>query len=193
VNRRSNRSSWKWRSSLPVLLYDVPVYTGTQLAVDSITRLLGHQNVVGLKDSTADAQRLQELLGAIGGIRGAWFLQGKEHLLAESVLSGGSGVITTFSHFAPRAYVALCEAARRGEGDRALAIQRHVTALYHLVTECLARRPAISTLYHMVNHALRRRGICQNILLTHEGPCPDWLKGKANEALELASAAEEAV
>jgi len=179
------------RSPLPLLLYDVPVYTGTQLAVASIVRLLSHENVVGMKDSTADAQRLQELLGAIGEIRGVWFLQGKEHLLAESMLSGGSGVITTFSHFGPRAYVSLCQAARQKDHTRATGIQRHVTALYHLVTECLARRPAISTLYHMVNLALQRRGVCQNIVLEHEGTCPGWLEARTLEALAHAEAALE--
>jgi len=179
------------RSPLPLLLYDVPVYTGTQLAVASIVRLLSHGNVVGMKDSTADARRLQELMGAIAEVRGVWFLQGKEHLLAESMLAGGSGVITTFSHFGPRAYVSLCEAARQEDRTRATGIQRHVTALYHLVTECLARRPAISTLYHMVNLALRRRGVCQNILLEHEGACPDWLEARTVEALAHAEAAQE--
>ena len=179
------------RSPIPILLYDVPVYTGTKLAQDSIVRLLSHENIVGMKDSTADAERLQELLAAIREIRGVWFLQGKEHLLDESVLSGGSGVITTFSHFGPRAYVELCEAAHQGDRDRAARIQRHVTALYHLVSESLARRPAISTLYHMVNLALQKRGICRNIMLEHEGTCPQWLEACSEEAMAHALAAEE--
>jgi len=180
------------RSPLPLLLYDVPVYTGTKLAVESIVRLLSHENIVGMKDSTADGERLHELLDAIRDIRGVWFLQGKEHLLAETMLAGGSGVITTFSHFGPRPYVALCEAGRAGDRARATGIQHHVTALYHLVTECLARRPGISTLFHMVNLAMIRRGVCANILLEHEGPCPDWLETRATEALALARAALEA-
>jgi len=144
-----------------------------------------------MKDSTADGERLHQLLEAIRDIRGVWFFQGKEHLLAESILSGASGIITTFSHFGPRAYVRLCEAARQGDRERAARIQRPVTSLYDLVTECLARRPAISTLYHMVNLALRGRGVCQNILLEHEGACPEWLEAKTREALALASAAQE--
>lgn len=180
------------RSPLPILLYDVPVYTGAKLAVESILRLLSHGNIVGMKDSTADGERLHELLDAVRGIRGVWFLQGKEHLLADTMLAGGSGVITTFSHFGPRAYVALCEAGRAGDRARAAGIQHHVTALYHLVTECLARRAAISTLYYMVNIALIRRGVCANILLDHEGSCPDWLAERSTEALALARAALEA-
>ena len=179
------------RSPLPILLYDVPVYTGMQLAVASLVRLLSHENVVGMKDSTADGERLHLLLAAIRDIRGIWFFQGKEHLLAESILSGASGIITTFSHFGPDAYVRLCEAARQGDRERAERIQRHVSSLYDLVTECLARRPAISTLYHMVNLALNGRGLCQNILLEHEGECPEWLNARTDEALAISAAAQE--
>lgn len=179
------------RSPLPVLLYDVPVYTNTKLGVESIVRLLAHERVVGLKDSTADALRLRGLLDVLRDTEAVWFLQGKEHLLGDSMLGGGSGMITTFSHFAPRLFISLCEAGRDGDRAKVDRLQKQVTSLYRLVTECLDRRPAISTLFHMVNIALQRQGLCGNILLEHEGECPPWLHEKTTEAMAIAAQAEE--
>ncbi|MGB6122405.1 MAG: dihydrodipicolinate synthase family protein [Bacteroidota bacterium] len=179
-------------SPLKVLLYDVPVYTGSQLALDSITRLMRHGNIVGMKDSTADEGRLQEVLGVIRDAEGVYFLQGKEHLLATTMLSGGSGVVTTFSHFLPRPFVTLCGTALSGGKETAEAIQRQITRLYQLVVGCLEKRPGISTLFHMVNIALQRRSVCRNIMLEHEGECPGWLREETARAMEISEAARRA-
>jgi 4-hydroxy-tetrahydrodipicolinate synthase len=176
-------------SPLKVLLYDHPVYTGTKLAIQSIVRLLKHGNIVGMKDSTADADRLHEVLKAVKDVGGVYFLQGREHLLAETMMAGGSGVVTTFSHFAPKPFVSLCGATISGRKELAGAIQTEITRLYQLVVGCLEKRPGISTLYHMVNIALQRRGVCRNILLEHEGECPKWLQEDTRRALELAEEA----
>jgi 4-hydroxy-tetrahydrodipicolinate synthase len=179
-------------SPLKVLLYDVPVYTGSQLALETISRLMRHDNVVGMKDSTADEGRLHELMGAIRDAKGVYFLQGREHLLAPTMLSGGSGVVTTFSHFSPRPFVTLCGSALSGGKETAQAVQKEITRLYELVVRCLEKRPGISTLYHMVNISLQKRHVCRNIMLEHEGECPGWLREETARALEIAEEARRA-
>jgi len=81
--------------------------------------------------------------------------------------------------------VELCEATTRQDIQLTQKIQQELTKLYDLVTDCLTKRPGISTLFHIVNIILQKRGVCQNIMLEHEGDCPDWLKLKAGEIDEF--------
>jgi len=147
--------------------------------------LVKHENVVGVKDSTADFDRFKKLITAMKSIEDRYLFQGKEHILAESLLAGASGIISTFSHFAPGLFVEIFQAA--GENNLPLTgrLQLKITRIYNLVTECLKKRPAISTLFHLVNLSLQQRGVCKNIMLEHEGECPCWLRDKVVELIEL--------
>ena len=41
-------------SPVPVLLYNVTMFTGVTLPVDSVARLAEHPNIVGMKESGSD-------------------------------------------------------------------------------------------------------------------------------------------
>jgi len=99
-------------SPIPALFYDVPVYTGAKFDTKSIVQLVKHENVVGVKDSTADFDRFKKLIASLKTIEDRYLFQGKEHILAESLLVGASGIISTFSHFAPELFVEIFQAAR---------------------------------------------------------------------------------
>ncbi|MDC3323855.1 4-hydroxy-tetrahydrodipicolinate synthase, partial [Gammaproteobacteria bacterium] len=48
--------------NLPQILYNVPSRTGCDLQNSTVLRLVGHENIVGLKDATGDLSRLNEML-----------------------------------------------------------------------------------------------------------------------------------
>ena len=54
-----------------------------------------------------------------------------------------------------------------------------------IVVKSFERRPEISTLFHLFNVILKQRGICENIVLEHEGPCPDWIEIEAKKAMQI--------
>ena len=49
-------------SPVPVLLYNVSMFTGVNLLPDAAERLSGHPNVIGLKESNADLVQLAETI-----------------------------------------------------------------------------------------------------------------------------------
>ena len=163
------------QSPLPVLIYDIPACAGMKLDEDMVLRLADHENIIGLKDSTSDMERFRTLLGALGDREDLYLLQGKEHLLAESLIAGCSGFVVSLSHINPRVFSALAQAALSGDIQLAEQIQSHITELMNLVQASFARRPPSSTLFHFIDYALRQRGVCDNIMLPHEGDCPEWL------------------
>ena len=171
------------RSPLPVMIYDIPAFTGAKLNTDMISRLAKHENVIGFKDSSADIDRFRILLSTLDDIDDFYLIQGKEHLLAESILKGASGLTVSLLHINPRLFVELYNAALEGNEDSAYQCQKRVTQIMQLVIESFERRPEISTLFHLLNYALKIHDVCDNIILEHEGDCPDWLAARAAQAM----------
>jgi 4-hydroxy-2-oxoglutarate aldolase len=50
------------RSALPVILYNIPKFTGYDLAPDVVAELADHANIIGLKDSTGNVERLAQIV-----------------------------------------------------------------------------------------------------------------------------------
>lgn len=177
------------RSPMPVMIYDIPVFAGMKLDLGVASRLAQHGNVFGFKDSSADLGRFRELAQMLGKTSRFCLLQGKEHLLADSLRAGASGFAVSLVQIDPRPFVALYNAVEAGALQRADAIQSRITELLALVDGAFQRRPETSTLFHLLNQALQTRGVCENILLEHEGECPGWLKEAARRALDILQAA----
>jgi 4-hydroxy-tetrahydrodipicolinate synthase len=176
------------RSPLPVLIYDIPGFAGIKLKSNVVERLSRHGNITGLKDSSADMEQFRQLISALNNDQGFYLFQGKEHLLADSIIEGASGFVVSLLHIDPRPFVHLDSAARSGQTAQAHSIQRGISELLRLIEDCLKKRPETSTLFHILNAALIKREVCSNILLDHEGECPYWLSEKVNEAVQLCSA-----
>ena len=52
------------RSALPVVLYSIPKFTHYELPVDVIAELAQHPNIIGLKDSSGEVERIAEIVAA---------------------------------------------------------------------------------------------------------------------------------
>ena len=159
-------------SPLPVMIYDIPDLAGVKLDADMVCRLAKHENIAGLKDSSGDFDNFKKVLEILSDNPDFYLLQGKEHLLADSLLAGASGLVVSFLNIAPHPFVALYHAVQSKDIKSAVRIQSRITAAYEIVKRCFVRRPESSTLSHILNFCLTKRRICDNILLNHEGECP---------------------
>ena len=176
-------------SPLPVIVYDIPDLVGTKLDADMIIRLAGHGNIVGFKDSTADFDRFKKLLTGLGDMHGFCMLQGKERFLADSLIEDASGFVVSLLQIDPRPFVTLSKAICSGKTELANRIQAEINKVVVLLEESFKRRRETSTLFHFLNWSLRHRGICDNILLAHDGECPTWLADNARKSFEICKAA----
>ena len=175
-------------SPLPVLLYDIPGFAGIKLEINVVESLSRHGNIAGLKDSSADMHQFRQLIGTLKNSSNFYLFQGKEHLLADSIIEGASGFVVSLLHIDPRPFILLDRAARSGQVSTAHKVQRGISKLLGIIEYCFKRRPETSTLFHFLNAALIKRKVCSNILLGHEGECPVWLMEKVNAAVHLCSA-----
>lgn len=178
------------KSPLPVLIYDIPAFSGMKLDINIVLKLSQHQNIVGLKDSSSDMERFREMVNALESDGNTYLFQGKEHLLGESVLIGASGIVVSLLHIGPKPFVSLYKAARSGNKEKTTKIQDEITKVMNLVVECFNKRPETSTLFHFLNNSLRLRGVADNIVLEHEGECPSFIIDKSAQAVEICRKAE---
>jgi len=112
----------------PILLYNVPGRTAVDLKPSTVIRLAAHERIVGIKDATADIDRVATLRAGCG--EAFSLLSGDDASSRAFMLAGGDGVISVTGNVAPAAMRALCDAARAGKADEAAAIDARLADLH---------------------------------------------------------------
>ncbi|MBI1746015.1 MAG: dihydrodipicolinate synthase family protein [Acidobacteria bacterium] len=121
-------------SPTPVLLYNVPQFTGVSLSPNLIAKLSEHPNIVGMKDSSGNMAGLSEILRRV--VAPFPVFVGAPFMLLPSLVLGAVGGILGIAHFAPRLCVELFQACTRRDFLQArtlhfqLAPAMAVTAAY---------------------------------------------------------------
>jgi 4-hydroxy-tetrahydrodipicolinate synthase len=95
--------------TLPLFLYNMPSHTKINIDAKTVVRLSEHPNIIGLKDSSANAVYFQSLCYLLKN--NFSLLVGPEEITAETVLMGGNGGVNGGANLFPKLYVALYNAA----------------------------------------------------------------------------------
>jgi 4-hydroxy-tetrahydrodipicolinate synthase len=114
--------------SLPLFLYNMPSHTKINIDAKTVVRLAEHKNIIGLKDSSANAVYFQSLIHLLKSKPQFSLLVGPEEITAEIVLMGGHGGVNGGANLFPELYVALYNAALTRDFER-------IAVLQHLVME----------------------------------------------------------
>jgi 4-hydroxy-tetrahydrodipicolinate synthase len=109
------------QGGLPVLLYNVPSRTGCDLLPRTTAVLRDHPAIIGIKEARGDAERIQQTAELVRP--DFVYLSGDDGSAADAMLAGAAGTISVVANLVPRAFRALCDAARAG--DRAAAARCH--------------------------------------------------------------------
>lgn len=113
---------------LPILLYNVPSRTITDIAVDTMERLSRLPNVIGVKDATGNLGRVSAQRQACG----EEFVQlsGNDETALAFNAMGGVGCISVSANVAPRLCSEFQAATREGRWDDALKLQDRLYPLH---------------------------------------------------------------
>jgi 4-hydroxy-2-oxoglutarate aldolase len=108
-------------SPIPVLLYSVPQFTGVTLETPEIVALAEHPNIIGIKDSSGNVQRIGEL--AVAAPASFQILTGGAPVVLPSLSVGARGAILALASALPEKCVALYQLFRRKDWERARELQ----------------------------------------------------------------------
>jgi 4-hydroxy-tetrahydrodipicolinate synthase len=114
---------------LPVVLYNVPGRTGSDMLPDTVAQLCTHPGIVGLKEARGDDARWQ----ALRPLASADFalLSGDDPTFVRAMQAGGArGVISVASNVVPGAFARLCAGLAAGRTAEAEALDASLRPLY---------------------------------------------------------------
>jgi 4-hydroxy-tetrahydrodipicolinate synthase len=104
-------------SCKPLVIYNVPGRTVTDLSVETLTRLAEHPNIKGVKDATGDMSRAAAVREALPE-RFALY-SGDDFTSLPYLALGGWGVISVIANVVPRVVSQLCQLMDSGAIDDA--------------------------------------------------------------------------
>ena len=117
---------------VPVIVYNMPACTGIDLDAGTIARIAGHENVIGLKDSSGNVTKLATLRAMIGPEFGILAGSGGFFLPALSV--GADGGVMSLANVASKACARIFEAFQSGDLETARALQLRLVPLNTAIT-----------------------------------------------------------
>jgi 4-hydroxy-tetrahydrodipicolinate synthase len=102
---------------LPVVVYNVPSRTGTNVEAETFLRLAGHPQIVAVKEASGNLEQIARICR--DRPRDVAVLAGDDAWTLPMLALGADGVVSVASNEIPGEMAALCAAARAGDWDGA--------------------------------------------------------------------------
>lgn len=120
------------KSPLPMILYNVPSRTGSNMLPETVLRLasLGG-NILGIKEASGDMEQIRALLREAPD--GFLVISGDDLTAVPTVLEGGAGVISVLGQGIPGIFSDMIRNAREGREAEALEWHRRIEPLVELI------------------------------------------------------------
>ena len=141
-------------SRVPVILYDVPSRTGTEISVNAIYKLSGLHNITGIKAAGNDPEKLKEISALISDDFALF--GGNDFLTVETLASGAAGLISAAANVMPNVFAKIIKCFFAGERQKAAEIFTEY--------ETLIRALYVETNPVAVKYALSVAGLIKNEL-----------------------------
>ena len=111
-------------SPLPIILYNVPGRTGSNMTASTQLELAKHPNIVATKEASGNMEQVMSILKD----KPADFLviSGDDALTFPILACGGSGVISVINHIFPRTFSGMVKSALQGDFIAAKAAHERV-------------------------------------------------------------------
>jgi len=119
-------------ADLPVIIYNVPKFTGINLALDVLQKLGTHPNIIGMKDSSGNMTYFQSLLAL--QLPGFQLLTGTANTLFPSLMVGAVGGILALANIAAQHCLDIFRLYQQGNLKEARDLQLKIMRLNQLTT-----------------------------------------------------------
>jgi 4-hydroxy-2-oxoglutarate aldolase len=114
-------------SRIPVLLYNVTMYTAVTLPVDAIEQLSAHPNIVGIKESGNDLVYISECINRTAD--DFTLLAGSATTLFQSLCAGADGAVLALAALLPDECVEMVKLVSDNRIAQARDLQRRLTPI----------------------------------------------------------------
>lgn len=114
---------------LPQVLYNVPGRTACDMLPETVARLAEMEQIIAIKEATADVNRTLEILELCGG--NIVVYSGDDATAVDLMLNGARGTISVTANVVPDQMAAVCDAAVAGDAAKANSLNNSLMALHN--------------------------------------------------------------
>ena len=161
---------------LPLLIYNVPSRTGSDVSNETVARLAKLPNIVGIKDATGDLSRPS--LMRLDCPEDFVLLSGDDPNALGYMAHGGHGCISVTCNVAPDAFSAFMTACMAGDWTGALYLQDRLIRLHKALFLDASPSPTKFALAHL--------GLCSDEVRLPVTPCREDVRPAVIEAMREA-------
>ncbi|MGJ3232851.1 MAG: 4-hydroxy-tetrahydrodipicolinate synthase [Oceanicaulis sp.] len=160
--------------ALPIVVYNVPGRTITDIQPETLARIARHPNVVAIKDATGEVERVTVHRNLIG----AHFVQlsGEDASALGYNAHGGHGAISVTSNVAPKLCAEFQNACRAGDWETARRLNDQLTPLHQALFAAPSPGPS--------KYALSLLGLCAPDVRLPLLETPEAAKAEVRAAME---------
>jgi len=120
------------QSKIPILLYNVPKFTGVNLSVEALSVLSKHPNIIGIKDSSGNINQLGQYLNQVNPDFNV--LDGTAGTLFAALTLGCKGGILALANILPKKCVEIFQLVQDGKIKEARELQLRMIPVNHAIT-----------------------------------------------------------
>ncbi len=148
-------------SPLPVIIYNIPATTHYSIPIHILDKLSNHSNIVGIKDSERNDERLQQSIALWKHRKDCSFFVGWAAKSAVGLQLGADGIIPSTGNINPKLYIDLYNAVKNNKMEEANVLQKisdEIGAMYQSNKTLGESLWALKVL-------MQQKGLCQDIVL----------------------------
>lgn len=145
----------------PLMLYNILATTHMSIPVEVIRRLADHPNIVGLKDSERDLERMAQCIEIAKGREDFCYFCGWATQSAHSLELGGDGIVPSTGNFVPEMFQQLYEAAVKGDMATANRLQDETNEIAKIYQKDRTLGQSLTALKVM----MQTKGLCEPWML----------------------------
>lgn len=140
----------------PLMLYNIAATTHMSIPVDVVQRLADHPNIVGLKDSERDMERMEKCIAIAKNRDDFAYFCGWAAQSAKSLELGGNGIVPSTGNFVPGMFQDLYKAAIAGDMETAYRLQDETNEIAKIYQANRTLGQSLTALKVM----MQTRGLC---------------------------------
>lgn len=147
--------------TIPLMLYNITITTHMSIPVDVIEKLSHHPNIVGLKDSEDNQERMEEILRLVADRDDFAYFCGCAANSAKALSLGADGIVPSVGNYLPKMYADLFDAGVKGDTAKAEDLQQKTIEIGKINTAGLTLGQSLAGLKVI----MKMVGLCDTFML----------------------------
>lgn len=148
--------------TIPLMLYNITITTHMSIPVDVIEKLSHHPNIVGLKDSEDNQERMEEILRLVADRDDFAYFCGCAANSAKALSLGADGIVPSVGNYLPKVYADLFDAGVKGDTATAEDLQQKTIEIGKINTAGLTLGQSLAGLKVI----MKMVGLCDTFMLS---------------------------